>query len=142
EKIGGVVNNNALRTALLDTNPATAFDPFGLSQNSKFVKDRVYTTVSQFGSVQLLTEDLALNGDLFTLPGGPVSFAAGTVHLTNTMSGNSDGLSASGQITGASPFGFIKGNRDSSSVFWELRVPITGPTWNFPAVHSLEVDYA
>jgi iron complex outermembrane recepter protein len=142
EKIGGVVNNNALRTALLDTNPATAFNPFGLSQNSKFVKDRVYTTVSQFGSVQLLTEDLALNGDLFTLPGGPVSFAAGTVHLTNTMSGNSDGLSASGQITGASPFGFIKGNRDSSSVFWELRVPITGPTWNFPAVHSLEFDYA
>lgn len=142
EKIGGVVNNNSLRTALLDTNPATAFNPFGLSQNSKFVKDRVYTTVSQFGSVQLLTEDLALNGDLFTLPGGPVSFAAGTVHLTNTMSGNSDGLSASGQITGASPFGFIKGNRDSWSVFWELRVPITGPTWNLPAVHSLEVDYA
>ena len=55
EKIGGVVNNNALRTALLDTNPATAFNPFGLSQNNKFVKDRVYTIASQFGSVQLLT---------------------------------------------------------------------------------------
>jgi iron complex outermembrane receptor protein len=142
EKIGGVVNNTALRAALLDTNPATAFNPFGLNQNSNYVKDQVYTTISQVGSVKLWTEDLALNGDLFNLPAGPLSFAAGTMHLTNTMSGNPDGLSASGQITGASPFGFIRGSRDSWSVYWELRVPITGPTWNVPGVHSLEFDYA
>ena len=143
EQIGGVVNNNALRTALLDTNPATAFNPFGLSQNNKFVKDRIYTTASQVGSVTLLTEDFALNGDLFNLPGGPFSFAAGTVHLSNTISGNPDALSASGQITaGVAPGGFIRGNRDSWSVYWELRVPITGPTWNFPGAHSLEFDYA
>ncbi len=142
EQIGGVVNSNALRTALLDTNPATAFNPFGLNQNNKVVKDRVYTTISQVGSVTLLTEDLTLNGDLFNLPAGPLSFAAGTVHLTNTTSGNPDGLSASGQVTGASAFGPIQGNRDSWSVYWELRVPITGPTWNVPGVHSLEFDYA
>jgi iron complex outermembrane receptor protein len=142
DRMGGVVNNNALRTALLDTNPATAFNPFGLGQNNKSVKDRVYTTISQDGSVKLLTEDLTLNGDLFNLPGGPLSFAAGTTHLTNTMSGNPDGLSASGQITGGSLFGLIKGSRDSWSVYWELRVPITGPTWNFPGIHSLEFDYA
>src|SRR5262249_6327170 len=130
ERIGGIVNNNALRAALLDTDPATAFNPFGLNQNNEFVRDQVYATIDQTGSVTLLTQDFALNGDMFNLPGGPFSFAAGTVHLTNTFSGGSDALSASGQITGASPFGFIKGSRDSWSVYWELRVPITGPTWN------------
>jgi iron complex outermembrane receptor protein len=143
ERIGGVANNNALRIALLDTDPATAFNAFGLNQNKKFVRDQVYTTISQIGSVTLLTEDFALNGDMFELPGGPLSFAAGTAHLTNTISGQPDALSASGQIiTGSSPFGLIKGNRDSWSVYWELRVPITGPTWNFPGAHSLEFDYA
>ena len=34
ERFGGIVNTNALRSALLDTNPATAFNPFGLKQNT------------------------------------------------------------------------------------------------------------
>src|SRR6266705_2594416 len=37
ERIGGNVDSNALRAALLDTNPATAFNPFGLNQNSPAV---------------------------------------------------------------------------------------------------------
>ena len=37
ERLGGIVNSNALREALLDTNPATAFNPFGLNQNSPAV---------------------------------------------------------------------------------------------------------
>src|SRR5438132_11500170 len=44
EIFGGIVNNNALRAALLDTDPATAFNPFGINQNSKSVIDRVFTT--------------------------------------------------------------------------------------------------
>jgi iron complex outermembrane recepter protein len=143
ERVGGVINSNALRAALLDTNPATAFNPFGLGQQNKFVRDHVFTTASQVGSVTLLTEDFALNGDLFNLPAGPLSFAAGTAHLTNTASGTPDGLSASGQVvTGFPVFGSIEGSRDSWSVYWELRVPITSPTWNLPGLHSLEFDYA
>ena len=34
DRRGGVVDTNTLRQALLDTNPATAFNPFGLNQNS------------------------------------------------------------------------------------------------------------
>src|SRR4030095_6894662 len=33
ERFGGIVNSNALRAALLDTNPATAFNPFGLNRS-------------------------------------------------------------------------------------------------------------
>ena len=41
ERDGGIVDTNALRQALLDTNPATAFNPFGLNQNSRAVIDKI-----------------------------------------------------------------------------------------------------
>ena len=63
ERLGGIVNNNALRAALLDTNPATAFNPFGLNQNSPAVIDKVFVTTHRFGKASLMLEDLKLNGD-------------------------------------------------------------------------------
>lgn len=142
EQFGGIVNNDALRVALLDPNPATAFNPFGLNQNRKFVSDRVFVTTTHIGWTTLLTEDLTLRGDMFNLPGGPISFAAGGVHETDRTSDNPDALTASGQTTGAVNFTPTKGSRDSWSIFWEFRVPVTGPLWNFPGAHSLEFDYA
>ncbi|HEV2045516.1 MAG TPA: TonB-dependent receptor [Chthoniobacterales bacterium] len=141
-RFGGITNNNALRTALLDTNPATAFNMFGLNQNSKFVKDRVFVTTTEIERGVLLTEDLTLRGDMFNLPGGPVSFAIGSIHLSNTFQDNPDALTASGQTTGSTNFAPTRGSRDSWSVFWEARIPITGPTWNFPGAYSLELTYA
>ena len=41
---GGIINNNALRVFLLDTDPATAFNPFGKSANNKGVLSQVIAT--------------------------------------------------------------------------------------------------
>ena len=49
ERDGGIVDTNALRQALLDTNPATAFNPFGLNQNSRAVIDKVFVTTHHLG---------------------------------------------------------------------------------------------
>ena len=141
ERFGGIVNNNALRQALLDTNPATAFNMFGLNSNTKAAIDRVFVTTNHVGSTFLELEDAKLNGDLFSLPGGPVSFAVGGEHRREHASDNPDALTASGQTTGATNFAPTKGSRDVWSTFWELRVPITSPTWNFPGLYSLEIDY-
>ena len=71
-----------MRAALLDTNPATAFNPFGLNQNTKAALDRVFTTTKRLGATRLTLEDLKLYGDLFSLPAGPVSFAVGGEYRT------------------------------------------------------------
>jgi iron complex outermembrane receptor protein len=141
ERFGGIVNNNALRAALLDTDPATAFNPFGYSSNTKAAIDRVFVTTNHVGATFLELEDLKLNGDLFSIPGGPVSFAVGGEHRREHASDNPDALTASGQTTGATNFAPTKGSRDVWSTFWELRVPVTSPTWNFPGLYSLELDY-
>ena len=141
ERFGGIINNNGLRQALLDTDPATAFNMFGLNSNTKAAIDRVFVTTNHVGATFLELEDFKLNGDLFSLPGGPISFAVGGEHRREHASDNPDALTASGQTTGAVNFAPTKGSRDVWSTFWELRVPVTSPTWNFPGLYSLEFDY-
>jgi len=152
ESLGGVVNNNALRAALLDTNPATAFNPFGLNQNSPAVIDKVFTTTHRSGKATLTLEDLKVTGDLFSLPAGSLSFALGGEHRTEYEKDQPDALTASRQVTGAAlrlsveavPLpGFLptNGSRDVWSLYWEVRVPVTSPTWNWYGLHSLELGY-
>ena len=138
----GLVNANALRAALLDTNPATAFNPFGLNQNSKAVIDRIIVTTEETGHTSLWTGDFRLSGNIFRLPGGPISFAIGTEYATDDLSDTPDALTASGQIVGFSSFSRTSGDRHSFSQYWEFRIPITGSSWNIPGFHNLEFDYA
>src|SRR6266496_4131223 len=151
ERLGGIVNNNALRAALLDTNPATAFNPFGLNQNSPAVIDKVFVTTHRFGKALLILEDLKLNGDLWNVPAGPIGFAIGGEHRTEHATDQPDPLTASGQTIGLPPLRFggarapdflpTNGSRDVWSVYWEVRVPVTSPVWNCPGLHSLELGY-
>jgi iron complex outermembrane receptor protein len=142
QRTGGLINSSALRLALLDTNPATAFNPFGLNQNNKFVADKVFVTATHLAASTVTIEDAKLNGDLFSLPAGPVSFAIGGEHRTEHLSDNPDALTASGQTKGATNFAATKGSRDVWATYWELRVPVTSPTWHVPGLYSLELDYA
>jgi iron complex outermembrane receptor protein len=139
---GGIVNNFALRARLLDTNPATAFNAFGANDNTRAVKNQVFATAHNFTESVLLTEDLTLRGDLFNLPGGAVRFALGGVHLGNTYINEPDPLVTSFNTTGFTNSQATRGSRDTWSIFEEVRVPVTGPTWNFPGAYSLEVGFA
>jgi outer membrane receptor protein involved in Fe transport len=152
ERLGNIVNNNSLRAALLDTNPETAFNPFGLNQNSPAVIDKILTATHHFGKAMLILEDLKATGNLFALPGGPLAFAIGGEHRTEHMNDQPDPLTASGQTTqttAVTSFLFpptktnlpTNGSRDVWSVYWEVRVPVTSPVWNCPGFHSLELGY-
>ena len=52
-----------------------------------------------------------------------------------------DSLTASGQTLGATNFGPTNGSRDVSSIYWEIRLPVTSSAWNAPGLYSLELDY-
>jgi iron complex outermembrane receptor protein len=141
ERDGGVVDTISLRQALLDTNPATAFNPFGINQNSRAVIDKIFVTTTHLGTTSLTLEDLKLFGDLFNLPAGPISFAVGGEHRTEHASDHPDPLIASGHTLGNVTFEPTNGSRDVWSIYWEVRVPVTSPVWNFPGLYSLELDY-
>src|SRR5438046_119810 len=141
ERVGGNVDSSALRAALLDTNPATAFNPFGLNQNSPAVLDKILVTTQRLGTASLMLEDLKLYGDLWNLPAGPIAFAIGGEHRTEHETDQPDALTASGQTTGSPNLLSTKGGRDVWSIYWEVRVPVTSPAWRCPGLYSLELGY-
>src|SRR5262249_20331872 len=135
----------------LDTNPATAFNPFGINQNSSAALAKVFTTAHHEGKSSLILEDLKVTGDLFTLPAGPISFAIGGEHRTEHINDRPDALLASGQTIGWPTFfnDFswtnsnlpAKGSRDVWSLYWEVLLPVTSPLWNCFGLYSLELGY-
>src|SRR5207248_2388893 len=140
----GEVSQPGLRDALLDTNPATAFNPFGgfFRPNSKAARSRVYVTLQNTGEFELPLAYATINGDLFNLPAGPVSFAIGGEYRGERMTRDRDPLNQTFNSIGSVDGQGFRVNRDVWSIYQEVRVPFTSPTWNVPGFYSFEVDFA
>ena len=130
----------------MDTNPATAFNPFlnysGVNRQTPEAMNRVYITLHGSGQFELPLGYLTFNGDLFTLPAGRISFAIGGEYHGERWRNDPDSLNTSFSTIGAVDFQASEVNRDVWSIYEEVRAPITSPTWNFPGFYSLEVDFA
>jgi iron complex outermembrane recepter protein len=140
----GEVSQPGLRDALLDTNPATAFNAFGgfFRQNSAAARQAVYVTLHNSGEYELPIGYATINGDLFNLPAGPVSFAIGGEYDAPRFTRDRDALNNTFQSIGSVDGQSFRVNRDIWGIYEEIRVPFTSPTWNFPGFYSLEVDFA
>jgi outer membrane receptor protein involved in Fe transport len=140
----GEVSQSGLRDALLDTNPHTAFNPFGgfFRQNSGAARARTYVTLHNSGEYELPIYYATFNGDLFTLPAGPVSFAIGGEYDAPRFTRDRDALNTTFNSIGSTDGQSFRVNRDIWGIYEEVRVPFTSPTWNFPGFYSFEVDFA
>jgi iron complex outermembrane receptor protein len=141
---GGVVSKTGLRDALLDTNPATAFNPFlgFFGGNTKAAISRVYITLHHAAAFELPLGYATINGDLFNLPAGPVSFALGLEYRGERWRDDPASLNTTFNTIGAADFEASKVNRDVWATYQEVRIPVTSPTWNLPGAYSLEFDIA
>src|SRR5256886_912317 len=99
----GDVSQPGLRDALLGTDPATAFNPFlgFLGQNSKAARIGAYVTLQNTGEVELPLGYATINGDLFNLWAGPVSFAIGGEYRGERMTRDRDPLNQTFQSIGS-----------------------------------------
>jgi iron complex outermembrane receptor protein len=140
----GEVSQPGLRAALLDTNPATAFNPFlGFSGvNSAAARNRVYVNLHNTGAFELPLWYAKIDGELFNLPAGPVGFALGGEYHGERWDRYPDSLNTTFQTIGSTDLEGSKVNRDVKSIYEEVRIPITSPTWNFPGFYSFEIDFA
>ena len=140
----GEVSQPGLREALLDTNPATAFDAFlnFTAHNTAAVRSRVYVTLHNSGEYELPIGYVTLNGDLFNLPAGPISLALGGEYDAPRWTRDRDALNTTFESIGSTDGGSARVNRDVWSIYQEVRVPFTSPTWNIPGFYSFEVDFA
>ncbi len=139
-----LVSAAGLREALLDTNPATAFNPFlgFLGRNTEAAISRVYVTLHNTGQFELPLAYFHLDGELFNLPAGPVSFATGLKYRGERWRNDPDSENASFDTIGGRNFQASKVNRDVWGTFQEVRIPVTSPAWKLPGAYSLEFDIA
>src|SRR5437667_800209 len=128
----------------MDTNPATSFDPFlnFTAHNTRAARSTVYVNLQNSGQFELPLGYVTINGNLFNLPAGPVSFAIGDEYRGERMTRDRDSLNNTFQTIGSGNGQGFRVNRDVWSIYQEVRVPFTSPTWNFPGFYSFEVDFA
>ena len=140
----GIVSAPGLRQALLDTDPATAFDPFlnFTAHNTRAARAQVYVALQGTGEYELPIGYLTFNGDLFNLPAGPVSFAIGGEYDAPRVTFTEDPLLSTFEAIGLTNAQGFRVNRDVWGIYEEVRIPFTSPTWNFASFYSFEVDFA
>ena len=102
----------------------------------------VYVTLQNTGEFELPLGYATINGELFNLPAGPVSFAIGGEYRGERMTRDRDPLNSTFQSIGSGNGQGFRVNRDVWSIYQEVRVPFTSPIWNFPGSYSFEVDFA
>ena len=131
------LNNGALTAALASSDPATAFDPYGLGRTSAAVRavlaNQIFLAPT---NGRLKTYEGRINGPLFALPGGEVKLAGGYERQDFTV-----GLgSARGAPT--TPIVFRNFGRKVDSVYGELFVPVFGAANAMPGFERLELNAA
>jgi len=130
-------NNAALNAALASSDPATAFDPYGLGRTQPSVlaaiSDQIFLapTNSDFTGYEL-----RLNGTLFTLPGGDVGLATGYERQDIEV--------ALGSARGAptTPVAWRHFDRQVDSAYAELQIPLFGVGNARPGFERLTVNAA
>lgn len=142
---GGQIDTQNLNTALA----SGAINPFAYTQPPGSLPGDVIGTKTNSMVSTLISEDFIFRGTPFDIPGGAVSFAAGASHTYEHLSASPDqtsqsiapGLSIAGWLDSQSLSPF-DAHRDFTSVYAEVKIPLTGPKQNLPGLHSLSIDVA
>lgn len=131
------INNAALAAALRSSDPATAFDPYGLQRTSQTVlssiADQIFLAPTDG---ELTAYEARANGGLFALPAGEVRMAAGYERQEFEVA---LGSARGGPTT---PITFRNFDRTVDSVYAELFVPVFGPANAVTGIERLELNAA
>jgi iron complex outermembrane receptor protein len=131
------INAAVMNTALASSNPATAYDPYGLGRTSAAVLKAINDQIFVAPTLTRLTDaQVTINGTLFRLPGGGVKLAAGYERFEEEVA---LGLARGGPTT---PLVYRNFSRQVNSGYAELFVPVFGPSNATGGLQRLELSAA
>ena len=132
---------NTVNTDVCSFAPGAAIpcaDYLGAGDVTQEVQDYILATTRDHGGNSLLTAYGDLTGQLFQLPAGPLSFAAGAVYRKEKGWRDPDPLIVMG-VANTNQQSPISGSLSAKEVYLELSAPVLR---NLPGVQSLTVDGA
>lgn len=118
-----LIRASDLQTALDGTTRATAWNPFGPSDNPDLERSLYTRSRGLDGLVKSLSYDASVNGAFYQLPwqgGGELGLASGYEYRRDNLRSNPEPNNFIG-FTATTPF---KGKRDSNSAYVETTVPV------------------
>lgn len=127
----GHTARNQLRTILRGTTAATAFNPFGAFSggpaptNQAALRQQASAARTLDAKFQMWLYDLSANGTLAEIWGRRIGMAAGAEHRREKIQQVRDTATANGEITASGGGSNLFGQRDATSLFAELSVPVT-----------------
>ncbi|MBN2972717.1 TonB-dependent receptor [Roseomonas aeriglobus] len=126
-----------LNAALASSNPATAFDPYGLGRTTEATKQLISNSIFFAPTLNRFTGyEARLNGTLFALPGGDVKLAAGYEgQEILTILGSARGVVGT-------PIAYRYFTRRVDSGYAEVLLPIFGAENAIPGFRKLVLNAA
>lgn len=136
------INSRAMAAALADSNPATAFNPFGSGGlTNPQTLDRIRATNEVDWSYDMRHVGVGASGDLFDAPGGKAKLAAGVEHLRAEL-GTFERRNTGTPDTSQYAITDVSGVRRLNSAYAELLLPVVGRDNARPGVHRLSFSLA
>ena len=131
------LNNGAIAAALASSDPATAFDPYGLNRTSQSVLDGMANSIFLAPTKnKFIDYQLEADGTVAEIPGGAMKLAVGfeRQELTTDL----------GSARGApdTPIRYRRFERNVNSVYAEVLVPLIGSANAVSGASSLEFTAA
>ena len=134
----GVTDPMALASALADTNPATAFNPFALDAS---VNAAASASISQdyylHSAAGIQASDVVANGPVLHLPAGEVKLAVGFERRTESLEINRPAAQNLQAVPLVQHFG-----RQVESVYSQLHVPLVGAGGDSALAPRVALDLA
>jgi outer membrane receptor protein involved in Fe transport len=118
-----LISTASMQAALNGTTRATAWNPFGPSENPDLEKSLYTRSRGLDGKIDSLSFDFSVNGVVMELPwrgAGELGVAAGFEHRHDTLTSNPEPNNFIG-FTATTSF---KGDRDSDSLYLEVTAPV------------------
>lgn len=104
--------------------------------------DAIKTTLYASGVSEEWDASGTITGTPLDLPGGKLAFAVGGGFGSESLFTDFDGLTRIGKVPGLNAALPTGGRRDNWAGFVEVRIPITSPDQDIPALRSLELTAA
>jgi len=113
-------------------------NPFGFNQFSREARDYVLGTQEFQNTNEQFATQANLSFPVLTLPAGDVGFGASLEFREEKLDFTLDQLSANGR-TRTAAIAATQGKTETTEYGAELRIPIFGGDWSFPALRALDI---
>jgi len=131
------VNTTALALAAAGTTPATALNPFNLTQTNPAILSAITNFENFATNTQSLSDFRVIaDGSLLSLPGGDLRLAVGAEYQRQT----SDAFNTDDAVGNLSAGRVKNASRNVKAVFGELLIPVIGAGNAMPLVQAFTID--